>query len=75
MMLKLRKVPLAVYKEHTAGLNVADDGEVLGYVCRNVACDKVGLVDVVRALYLLVAEAQMADGTPPVFFESYWKYA
>ena len=62
MMLKLRKVPLAVYKEHTAGLNVADDGEVLGYVRRNVACDKVGLVDVVRALYLLVAEAQMADG-------------
>ena len=29
MMLKLRKVPLAVYKEHTAGLNVADDGEVV----------------------------------------------
>ena len=35
---------------------------MLGYVRRNVACDEIGLVDVVRALYLLVAEAQMADG-------------
>ena len=62
MMLKLSKIPLAVYEEHAAGLNVADDGEALGYVCRNMACNEVGLVDVVRALDLLVAESQVADG-------------
>jgi len=62
MMLKLCKIPLAVDEEHAAGLNVADDGEALGYVSRNMACNEVCLVDVVRALDLLVAEAQVADG-------------
>ena len=62
MMLKLCKIPLAVDEEHAAGLNVADDGEALGYVSGNMACNEVCLVDVVRALDLLVAEAQMADG-------------
>ena len=62
MMLKLCKIPLAVDEEHAAGLNVADDGEALGYVSRNMACNEVCLVDVVRALDLLVAEAQVTDG-------------
>ena len=62
MMLKLCKIPLAVDEEHAAGLNVADDGEALGYVSGNMACNEVCLVDVVRALDLLVAEAQVADG-------------
>ena len=62
MMGKLLKAPLAVYKEHAAGLDITHDGEVLGDVCRNMACNEVCLVYVVRALDGLVAEAQMRDG-------------
>ena len=62
VMLKLREIPLAVDEENAAGLNVTDDGEVLGYVGRHMARDEVSLIDVVRALDGLVAEAQVADG-------------
>ena len=62
VMLKLREIPLAVHEEHAAGLDVAHDREALGDVGRDVAGHEVGLVDVVRALDGLVAEAQVADG-------------
>ena len=62
MMLELGKIPLAVDEEHAAGLDVTDNREALGDVGRNMAGNEVGLVDVVRALDGLVAEAQVADG-------------
>ena len=62
VMRELLKAPLAVDQEHAVGLDVADDGEALGDVGGNVAGHEVGLVDVVRALDGLVAEAQVAHG-------------
>ena len=68
MLGKLLKAPLAVYKEHAAGLDITDDGEVLCDVCRNMACNEVCLVYVVRALDGLVAEAQVRDGNAAGLF-------
>ena len=62
MMSELFRRPLAVDHEHAAGLDITDDREALGDVGRVMAGDKVSLVDVVRALDGLVAEAQVADG-------------
>ena len=62
MVAELRVIPLAVDQEHTAGLHIADDGEMLGDVGRHVAGHEVSLVDIVRRLDGLIAEAQMADG-------------
>ena len=62
MLGKLLKAPLAVNEEHTAGLNITHDGEVLCDVCRNMACNEVCLVYVVRTLDGLVAKAQVRDG-------------
>ena len=62
VMLQLLHVPLAVDEEHAARLHVAHDREALRDVGRNVARHKVRLVDVVRALDRVVAEAQMAHG-------------
>ena len=62
MMGQLFRRPLTVDHEHAARLNVTHDREALRDVGRVVAGDKVGLVDVVRTLDGLVAEAQMADG-------------
>ena len=56
------EIPLAVDEEDAAGLHVLHHREVLDDVGRVVAGDEVGLVDVVRALDGLVAEAQVADG-------------
>ena len=60
MVLQLCHIPLAVDEEHAARLYVAHDREALRDVGRNMAGNEVGLVDVVRALDRLVAEAQMA---------------
>ncbi len=62
MMGQLFRRPLTVDHEHAARLNVTHDREALRDVGRVVAGDEVGLVDVVRTLDGLVAEAQMADG-------------
>ena len=62
MMGQLFRRPLTVDHEHAARLDVTDNGEALRDVGRVVAGNEVGLVDVVRALDGLVAEAQMADG-------------
>ena len=62
VMVQLLVAPLAVDQEHAAGLYVADDGEALGDVGGHVAGHEVSLVDVVRRLDGLVAEAQVADG-------------
>ena len=40
MVAELRVIPLAVDQEHTAGLHIADDGEMLGDVGRHVAYSK-----------------------------------
>ncbi len=61
VVLQLGQIPLAVDEEHAARLDVVDDLEALGDVGRVMAGDEVGLVDVVRALDGLVAEAQVAD--------------
>ncbi len=62
MMGELFRRPLAVDHKHAAGLDVTDDREALGDVGRVMAGNEVSLVDVVRALDGLVAEAQVADG-------------
>ncbi|CDC68726.1 putative uncharacterized protein [Oscillibacter sp. CAG:155] len=62
LLTQLLVVPLAVDEEGAAGLDVADDGEALGDVGGHVAGHEVSLVDVVRRLDGLVAEAQVADG-------------
>ena len=62
MVGQLLRRPLTVDHEHAARLDVTDDREALRDVGRVVAGDEVGLVDVVRALDGLVAEAQVADG-------------
>ncbi|CAN3974044.1 1-deoxy-D-xylulose-5-phosphate synthase, partial [Dysosmobacter welbionis] len=62
MVAQLLVAPLAVDQEHTAGLHVPDNGEVLGDVGGHVAGHEVGLVDVVGRLDGGVAEAQVADG-------------
>ena len=61
MLGKLFLIPLAVDKERATGLYVVDYFKSLDYVGRIVACDKVGFVDIVRALYRLVAESQMGN--------------
>ena len=60
-MLQLLEGPLAVHQEDAAGLHIAHDGERLGDVGGHVTGHEISLVDVVRALDGLVAEAQMAD--------------
>ena len=62
VVLQLGQIPLAVDEEHAARLDVVDDLEALGDVGRVVAGNEVGLVDVVRALDGLVAEAEVRDG-------------
>ena len=62
MMLEFLEAPLAVDEEDAAGLYITGNGEALHDVGRNMAGNKVSLVDVVRALDGLVAKAQMADG-------------
>ena len=61
-MLEFLEAPLAVDEEDAAGLHITGNGEALQDVGRNVAGNKVSLVDIVRALDGLVAKAQMADG-------------
>ena len=62
VLVELLEIPLAVDEEDAAGLHVLHHREVLHDVGRVVARDEVGLINVVRALDGLVAEAQMADG-------------
>ena len=62
MVAELLRRPLAVDHEHAARLDILDHLEALGDVGRVVAGHEVGLVDVVRALDLVIAEAQVADG-------------
>ena len=62
MVAELLGCPLAVNHEHAAGLDVLNHLEALGDVARVVAGDEVGLIDIVRALDLVIAEAQVADG-------------
>ena len=59
---KLLCIPLAVDQEGTARLDVADHLVALDDVCRNVACNKVCLGDIVRRTDLVITEAQVADG-------------
>ena len=60
VVLQLRHIPLAVDQEHAARLHVAHNREALRNIARHMAGHKVRLVDVVRALDGLVAEAQVA---------------
>ena len=62
MVVKLIKIPLAVNKEYTAGLNVVNHLVALCYIRRVVAGNKVGLVYVIGALYRLIAETQVRNG-------------
>ena len=75
MMLKLLGSPLAVHKERAAGLYVVNDLVALEDVRGVVACNEICLVDVVGALYGLSPKRRWEMVMPPVFLESYWKYA
>ena len=62
MTVELLGVPLAVDKEYTARLYVVYHLVALDYIGGVVAGDEVSLIDVVGALYRLVAEAQVRNG-------------
>ena len=75
MLAQLLIGPLAVDHEHAAGLDILDHLHAHVDVSGVVAGHEVSLVDVVGAADGLVAETQVLMVTPPVFLESYWKYA
>ncbi len=59
--LKLLKAPLGVYKENAALLELLGHLKALGNVRGVVAGDKVGLIDIVGALYGAVSEAEVRN--------------
>ncbi len=59
MLIELLRLPLAVDEEYTARLYIVDHLVALEDVGRIMTCNKVSLVDVVRALDRLVAETEV----------------
>ena len=62
LLVELISVPLAVDEENAAGLNIVDHLVALLDIGGVVAGNEVSLVDIVGALYRVVAETKVGDG-------------
>ncbi|MPN48216.1 hypothetical protein SDC9_195821 [bioreactor metagenome] len=61
MLFNLLRCPLAVEQECAAGLYIVDNLISLNYIGGIMACDEIGLCDIVRAFNGLVSESQVRD--------------